>query len=122
MVLLNSCRFGLSERSYKELLSIINNELGDPATHTAWVFGSRARGDHRCYSDLDLLLIPVVAANQSTRLISQSIEHKRVVGAMCERFEESSIPIVVDVVDFDDLAEDYRTRIMEEKVALTNGG
>lgn len=46
-------RFGLSERSYNELLDILASV---PEIEEASIFGSRARGDYSQASDVDLIL------------------------------------------------------------------
>ena len=68
-----------------QVLGIIRNRL--PSARI-WVYGSRAKGRARRYSDLDLMLddggepIPL-----------------RVMGDLDEDFDESNLPIIVDLHD-----------------------
>ncbi len=70
------------------------------------VFGSRATGRARPFSDLDLLL------NQPSRLDWQALADLR------DRFEASTLPFRVDVVGVDDLAPGYRERALAEAQPL----
>ena len=78
-------RIDLSPDHHAQVLGIIRRRL--PNTRL-WVYGSRARGRARRYSDLDLMLddhgktIPV-----------------RVMGDLDEDFDESNLPIIVDLHD-----------------------
>lgn len=41
----------------KVLKKIINVVLAEPSVDQVWLFGSRARGDHKYNSDIDILLV-----------------------------------------------------------------
>ena len=71
-----------------------------------WVFGSRATGRTRRFSDLDLLvetLSPLDWAQQA---------------ALQEAFEASDLPFRVDVVERHAVAEGMRARVEAEMLAL----
>jgi predicted nucleotidyltransferase len=71
-----------------------------------WIFGSRATGHARPYSDLDLLL------TYPTRLTwLQRVTLK-------DAFESSDLPFCVDVVESGTLAPAVASRVEQEKVAL----
>lgn len=77
-----------------------------PADMAAIVlFGSRARGDARRFSDIDLAVIPKqpVARGQ--------------LAALREALEDSSMLVEVDVVDFREAGEELRAAIEREGVA-----
>jgi predicted nucleotidyltransferase len=69
-----------------------------------WAFGSRARGDYREFSDLDLLISG--ACNDA--LISR----------IKESLEESTLPIQVDLVRETELADSYREGVFRDRVGL----
>jgi predicted nucleotidyltransferase len=58
------------------------------------VFGSRQRGAHKSYSDLDLALVGDFAEDSLSAL-------------RCE-FEEARLPYRVDVLDYRQLSEEFR--------------
>ncbi len=75
----------LSPEHRSQVLGIIRRRLPDARI---WVYGSRAKGRARRYSDLDLMLdhcgdpIPV-----------------RIMGDLDEDFDESNLPIIVELHD-----------------------
>ena len=71
-----------------------------------WVFGSRATGHARPYSDLDLLI-------DSLRPLSWD-QH----AALADAFEQSPLTFRVDVVETHALAPAFRTRIWSERLPL----
>jgi type I restriction enzyme S subunit len=77
-----------------------------PQRVEVWVFGSRATGRARRYSDLDL------AIDAGRRLTSDEA------AALREAFEESDLPYRVDIVDWHAIDERFRRVIEAERVAL----
>jgi len=71
-----------------------------------WVFGSRATGSARPFSDLDLLLTQPPRLNWAQR------------AALRDGFEASDLPFCVDVVESAGLAPGVAERIQSEWVAL----
>jgi len=69
-----------------------------------WVFGSRARGDARANSDLDLLLDEGLGLGE--------------LGELREALEQSDISLKIDLVRMEDLSTDYRARIESDKILL----
>ncbi len=78
-------RIDLSPDHRAQVLGIIRRRLPDARI---WVYGSRARGRARRYSDLDLMLD---AGGQPIPL--------RIMGDLDEDFDESNLPIIVDLHD-----------------------
>jgi predicted nucleotidyltransferase len=73
---------------------------------SVYVFGSRATGRTRYLSDLDLLLDCETPIDPST------------LQALLEAFDESDLPIEVDVVDLTTIAGVFRKRVLAERIPL----
>jgi predicted nucleotidyltransferase len=87
------------------VLTILRTHL--PQSIKAWVFGSRATGRARLYSDLDL----AIDAGRHLTLD----ERARLTEAFCD----SDLPYKVDVVDWEDLDDRWRAIISAERIPLT---
>lgn len=74
----------------------------DPKGAKVFIFGSRAAGTNRKYSDIDL---GIMAKNAVPTLIKFDLE---------EEFDNSDLPYKVDIVDFSKVSDNFR------KVALKN--
>lgn len=74
-----------------------------------WVFGSRATGEVKRWSDLDLAII-------SDQPLSLSI-----MADLREDFSESDLPWKVDVLDWATTSERFRDIIARDKVVLVPG-
>jgi len=73
---------------------------------SAFVFGSRARGDHRPTSDLDIAISGIAPISMAVR------------SALEFGFSESALPYRVDVVDLATVDPSFRTIIEEQAVPL----
>jgi uncharacterized protein len=71
----------------------------------AFAFGSRVTSTFKKHSDLDVALVP-----------SQPIDWK-VLAELREAFEESDLPIRVDVIDWTSCSDDFK-RYIAKKVPL----
>lgn len=94
-------KFGLDKQAIQILEDIIVNPLKARGIEI-WVFGSRARGDHQKFSDLDVLIEGIIPPS--------------VFSSMKESLEESSLPIKVDLVPLNELAESYKTSVFRDRV------
>ncbi|MHB1461581.1 MAG: nucleotidyltransferase family protein [Armatimonadota bacterium] len=74
--------------------------------HHVMVFGSRAKGTARRYSDLDLALM---AESRLPFSVQCALE---------EEFEESDLPYRVDVIDFAGCSESFQRIITRDAVEL----
>ncbi len=87
-----------------QVLGIIRNRL--PSARI-WVYGSRAKGRARRYSDLDLMLDdhgqPVPA---------------RITGDLDEDFDESNLPIIVDLHDLAQTDDSFLERVRKDFLLL----
>ncbi len=77
-----------------------------PAGAKAYVFGSRAHGGARRYSDLDLAL----EWERPLGLAS--------IGAIAEALSESDLPYKVDIVDLATVEPGFRARIAADAINL----
>lgn len=78
-----------------------------PQGSAVWVFGSRATGRARRFSDLDL------AIDAGRRLTLDEI------ATLVEEFTESDLPYKVDIVDWRGIDRRFRQMIMVERRKLT---
>jgi predicted nucleotidyltransferase len=97
-------RIDLSPEHRRIVLDILAEHL--PQGREVWVFGSRATGRARRYSDLDL------AIDAGRRLTSDEAATLR------EAFEESDLPHRVDVVDWHAIGDRFRRLVAPDRVAL----
>lgn len=72
-----------------------------------YVFGSRIKNTHKKFSDIDLC---IVSDHPLSDLVMAEIK---------ERFQESSIPFKVDVVDYHSVSEDFKRLISSHWVAIS---
>lgn len=103
----NSLRFGLTKAHF----SILDQLLIQPLKLSGakvWIFGSRARGDHRPASDVDIIYeLPSGHSLPSGLLFT-----------ITSNMEESRFPYLLDLVNVKDLALSYREGVMSEKIEL----
>jgi uncharacterized protein len=90
------------------VLNVLRANL--PPSTKAWVFGSRATGRARRYSDLDLTI------DAGRRLTLDETAR------LTEAFSDSDLPYRVDLLDWHDIDERWRQTIVAERVALTEAG
>jgi len=81
----------------------------DPSTHLAFVFGSRALGNAKKFSDYD---IGIAGARLDPELYF----------TLMEEFENSSFPYLVDIVQFADLTSSFCAIALEKIVPLNFEG
>lgn len=96
-------RFGLTAQHEQVLTDILITPLAKKGV-SLFVFGSRARGDYKKFSDLDILVEGVVPESLLSRIR--------------ESLEESSLPFRVDIVCLHDLADSYRAGVLRDRVAI----
>ncbi|MGL4946199.1 MAG: nucleotidyltransferase family protein [Cetobacterium sp.] len=88
----------ISEKDYKIVLEIIKKTI---PKCTVWAFGSRYKGTHKSYSDLDLVII-----------CNEKILFKTL-GKIQDAFEESELNFGVDVLDWNRISDEFRDIIKE---------
>ena len=99
-----SARIDLSSEYRRLVLDLLRANL--PQRVRAWVFGSRATGRARRYSDLDL----AIDAGRPLTLDETA--------RLAEAFSDSDLPYRVDVVDWHAIDDRFRGVIAGERVAL----
>ena len=87
------------------VLNILRANL--PNSTKVWVFGSRATGRARRYSDLDL----AIDAGRPLTLDE--------ISGLAEAFSDSDLPYKVDLADWRNMDGRWPRTIMAERVALT---
>jgi predicted nucleotidyltransferase len=97
-------KFGLSDQEYHLLDTALFLPLKQKNARI-FVFGSRARGNHHPYSDVDILV-------QSDRDLSNFISQ------LIEDIEASNFPYKIDVVEERNLAESYQASITRDKICV----
>ena len=100
-------KFGLSDEQFQILNQIVVSPLKSHGA-SVWIFGSRARGDHKPFSDVDIMF----ERKDSTQFPKGFISHMR------EEIEESRLPFKVDLVDANEMAESYRSGVLADRVVL----
>lgn len=98
--------FGLEQRHWEAIERLVIAPLKAQGAHV-WVFGSRARGDHKPFSDLDILF-KLPGGSLASHLRAQ----------MVEELEQSNLPIKVDVVAEEDLAQSYIQQILTDRIQV----
>lgn len=94
---------GISENQLTKIQGILNSILKNKLTWKVSVFGSRAKGNYKKYSDLDLWL-------ETTPEITPTE-----LSTLSEAFEESDLPIKVDLVIPTTVIAEYRSSILKDK-------
>ena len=94
----------LSDAHKRLVLEIIRRRLPDA---TVWVYGSRAKSSARRYSDLDLML------DNRGKGIPGSV-----MGNLDEDFDESDLPIIVELRDMAETDAAFLDRIRKDFLLL----
>ena len=95
-------KFGLCE---SELFIIINKVVIPLEQKGAiiWCFGSRARGDFKKFSDIDLM-------------VEAKIDLAKEISQISDELIESQIPFKVDIIELSKFAESYLKNFEQEKI------
>ncbi len=99
-------RIDLSAEHRQLVLELLARSL--PPSARVWIFGSRATGRARRYSDLDLL----IDAGRPLTLDEAAV--------LREAFEESDLPYRVDSVDWHAIGPRFRRLIAADRQPLLN--
>jgi predicted nucleotidyltransferase len=94
-------KFGLNENQYFWIKENIVGPINDKGGKV-FCYGSRARGDYRPLSDLDLM-------------VESQNDEKIELDLFQELLENSDLPFKVDLVDFREFAESYKIGYQRDK-------
>lgn len=94
---------GLTDSQLSEIEKVLSTVLHSKKQKAVYVFGSRATGKHRQYSDLDLWI------ESDPELTTKDLQDLQ------EKFEESDLPIKIDIVTPTNCLETYRENIQKSK-------
>jgi predicted nucleotidyltransferase len=94
-------KFGLTEKEYQYIVNLFAPIKNKGAA--IWCFGSRARGNHQPFSDLDLM-------------IDAAADFAKEIGDLNEALIESNFPYKVDIVQKKDFAESYYSGFIKDRV------
>lgn len=101
-LLLSAERLGFKTHHFKMFRDVLSQIKLNP-TSQVWLFGSRALGTHRKYSDVDLLLVDI---------------DREQISKLTTLLEDSDLPFKFDLVSNSDLESSYRDDIESQKVLL----
>ena len=96
--------FGLEERHLNFIKETLKKYVPSPDAKF-YIFGSRARGKYREYSDVDI----AIDSPDLTSEIKSKLEIE---------FENSTFPYEVDIVDLNTIKENFKTLIQDDLVLL----
>lgn len=100
--------FGLTSKDFNILLELAIHPLQKHGAKV-WVFGSRARGDHKPFSDIDLMY--KITTDLPLGLIYD----------ITTNLEDSDLTIKVDLVNQDEIAQSYIEDALLERLEINNG-
>ena len=93
----------VSAEELKTILAILERHVPERAV---WVFGSRATGTAKKFSDLDLAII----GDQPLSLHTQA--------TLSDDFDDSNLPFKVDIVDWATTSDTFKAIILKNKIIL----
>lgn len=93
----------LKAQDWQDICVILRIHVSE---YPVWAFGSRVKGTAKAYSDLDLAIISPQPLSLTT------------MAALKEAFDESNLPMRVDVVDWATTSESFRHIIEQNKVIV----
>jgi len=97
-------KFGLTQEQFQFKAEKVISPLQNQGA-SVWCYGSRARGDHQEFSDLELMVEAPADLAQSISLIEEILQN-------------SNFPYKVDLVQFKDFAESYKPGYHRDKTRL----
>ncbi len=96
----------LTPASLETVRTVLSRNIPD---REVWAFGSRVTGTAKSYSDLDLAILGETA--MPARIHNQLIE----------AFQESDLPVRVDIVEWSALVPAFRERIRQNHLVIQTG-
>lgn len=99
-------KFGLEARYIDFLLEVFKKYLSEPNAKY-YVFGSRAQGSYKEFSDID------IALDNNGEKLSENI-----ISQMVSDIENSTFPYEVDIVDLNAISENFKNLIVNDLLEL----
>lgn len=96
--------FGLEDRHINFIKETLIKYIPNPNAKF-YVFGSRAKGKYREYSDIDI----AIDSSDLTLDIKSKLESD---------FENSTFPYEVDILDLNNIKEDFKNLIKDDMILL----
>lgn len=93
----------ISEQEYQIVQTVLRQCIPQ---RTVWAFGSRAGGQPKPYSDLDLAVLGEAALSL--------LEH----ADLADAFSESDLPYKVDIVDWHLIGNDFRRIVQANHIEI----
>lgn len=93
----------ISEQEYQIVQTVLRQCIPQ---RTVWAFGSRAGGQPKPYSDLDLAVLGEAALSLSER------------ADLADAFSESDLPYKVDIVDWHLISDDFRRIVQANHIEI----
>jgi predicted nucleotidyltransferase len=97
-------KFGLTQDQFKYLQKNVIEPI-KKTNSKLWIFGSRARGDHQEFSDIDLM-------------VDSTDDHSSLIGLINEALEEGNFPFKVDIIQLKDYAQSYLETYLKDRIEL----
>lgn len=94
-------KFGLTKENYNYILETVVLPL-KAKNAVVYCYGSRARGDHQVFSDLDLM-------------VESKSKNGLDLGNIIEKLQTSNFPYKVDLVHILDFAEAYKKSYLADR-------
>lgn len=92
---------GIDEKTKQKIIALISTLIPNAKIY---LFGSRARGKHSQWSDIDLALDT-----------GEKISHD-IVGEIISVLAGTDIPYKIEVVDFHSVSKEMQTSILDERI------
>lgn len=96
--------FGLEDRHLNFIKETLKKYVPNPDAKF-YIFGSRAKGKYREYSDVDI----AIDSPDLTSIIKSKLELE---------FENSTFPYEVDIVDLNNIKENFKNQIQNDLILL----
>lgn len=97
-------KFGLEERYIAFIKDILNKYIKD-SNAKFYIFGSRAKGKFREYSDIDIAI--------DTQNLTSDIKLK-----IESDFENSTFPYEIDIVDLNNIQDNFKNLIISDLIEI----
>lgn len=95
-------KFALSQQQYEYIHQTVVMPLQQKGAQI-YCFGSRARGNHQPFSDLDLMI-----ESESKQNLN--------IGQIQEQLQNGNFPFKVDLVHISDFADSYKSSYLQDRI------